>query len=102
MHKSEELKGGLGMPPTSGMPMKPMPEGMKAPPMPSTVPPQLAKDFLSVVKKGNMGEISSFISKAKLLIVDQYNIDITKIVDDNFRQTCLFYATQIKDNETYS
>jgi hypothetical protein len=31
-------------------------------PMSTSVPLQLAKDFLNIVKKGNMGEIQSFIS----------------------------------------
>eukprot|EP01022_Parablepharisma_sp_SALTPOND_P004542 TRINITY_DN120490_c2_g1_i1.p1 TRINITY_DN120490_c2_g1~~TRINITY_DN120490_c2_g1_i1.p1 ORF type:complete len:633 (+),score=39.58 TRINITY_DN120490_c2_g1_i1:249-1901(+) len=58
----------------------------------TTVPLQLAKDFLSIVKKGNIGEIIAFIN--------QYNLDVTKIVDDNFRHTCLFYAALIKDQDT--
>jgi len=55
----------------------------------ASVPIQLAKDFLAIVKKGNIEEIMNFIN--------QYNLDVARIVDDNFRHTCLFYAALIKD-----
>ena len=50
------------MPPLVPSPAKMGTEGPRAGPPPSTVPIQLAKDFLSIVKKGNMSEIVSFIS----------------------------------------
>ena len=66
-----------------------------------TVPQQLAKDFLSVVKKGNMKEIVNFIRKLVHLLIEQFNIDVTKVVDDQFRHTCLYYAALIKDANKY-
>lgn len=30
-------------------------------------------------------------------LLAQYNLDVTKIVDDTYRHTCLFYAVLIKD-----
>jgi len=35
------------------------------------------------------------------MIVVENNLDVTKIVDDNFRHTCLFYAAFIKDPKAY-
>ena len=91
---SEPAKALYGtMKPPQMPPYKPEERKAMPPPAPGpTVPLQLAKDFLSVVKKGNLGEIVAFIN--------QYNLDVTKIVDDNFRHTCLFYSALIKDNET--
>eukprot|EP00824_Muranothrix_gubernata_P003531 TRINITY_DN1440_c0_g1_i4.p1 TRINITY_DN1440_c0_g1~~TRINITY_DN1440_c0_g1_i4.p1 ORF type:complete len:290 (-),score=24.91 TRINITY_DN1440_c0_g1_i4:8-787(-) len=56
---------------------------------PSVIPPQMAKDFFNVVKKGNINEIINAIETCQL--------DVTKLVDDNFRHTALFYCSQIKD-----
>jgi len=50
---------------------------------------QLTKEFFAVVKKGKLNEIKSMI--------DQYCLDVTKLVDDNFRHTSLFYAAIIPD-----
>ena len=35
-------------------------------------------------------------------MVDEYNIDVTKVVDDHYRHTCLYYAAVIKEDERYS
>ena len=64
------------------------------PMIPHPMPPndgQVVKDFLQLVTKGNLGEIINYIGIHKL--------DITKIVDGNFRHTCLFYACLIPDPE---
>ena len=62
--RQEEAKGGLSTPSGSGLAMKSPSEGSKAPTSTTTVPVQLARDFLNVVKKGDISEILSFISKA--------------------------------------
>ncbi len=93
-----------GMPGMPSMPTLSAPPGAsKAAPPSTTVPIQLAKDFLNIVKNGNITEIVNFISMLPLSTsLDQYNLDVTKIVDDNYRHTCLFYAVLIKDPERYS
>lgn len=74
----------------------------KPPTLPITIPLQQAKDFLNIVKKGDINEIMSFIGiLGNIPLIDQYNIDVSKVVDDNFRQTCLYYAALIKNPETY-
>lgn len=52
---------------------------------------ELAKQFMTIVRKGNLNEISSMI--------EQYSLDVIKLVDDNFRQTAIFHSVMIKDNE---
>ena len=58
---------------------------------PDVIPVQLISDFFSLVKTGNIDEIVGFIR--------QYNLDITKVVDNDFKHTCLFYAVLIKDKD---
>jgi len=64
-------------------------------PLPSTTNStfkELVKEFMNIVKKGNINEIIEYI--------DKYSLDVTKIVDDNFRHTPLYYSTLIKDDDT--
>ena len=49
------------------------------------------KEFMNIVRKGNLNEIIEYIEK--------YSLDVSKIVDDNFRHTPLYYSTLIKDEE---
>ena len=50
-----------------------------------------------------MNEILNDIGKHNLPLIclETYNLDVTKLVDDNFRHTCLYYAAQIKDHQEY-
>jgi len=52
---------------------------------------ELVKEFMNIVKKGNLNEIIEYI--------DKYSLDVSKIVDDNFRHTPLYYSTLIKDDD---
>eukprot|EP00831_Metopus_contortus_P049723 TRINITY_DN4130_c0_g1_i4.p1 TRINITY_DN4130_c0_g1~~TRINITY_DN4130_c0_g1_i4.p1 ORF type:complete len:467 (-),score=54.60 TRINITY_DN4130_c0_g1_i4:135-1535(-) len=74
--------------PFLGYPTSP-PKPPVAPPQPAMGSMQITNDFLNIVKNGNLQEISMFIS--------QYNLDVSKLVDNNFRHTCLFYAALIRD-----
>lgn len=52
---------------------------------------ELTKKFMTIVRKGNLNEITSFI--------DQYSLDVTKLVDESFRHTAIFHSVMIKDEE---
>ena len=60
-HKLEENKGMYN--PSTQPGMKPQQEALRPAGGLTTVPLQIAKDFLAIVKKGNMAEIINFISK---------------------------------------
>jgi hypothetical protein len=66
MYRPEEAKGGMAMQPPS-LSTRPPSEVPKMPPSASNVPAQLARDFLSTVKKGNIAEIQGFISISQVV-----------------------------------
>jgi hypothetical protein len=43
--------------------------------------------------------ILSVICQSLITIVGKYNIDVSRVIDDNNRQTSLFYAVTIKNGE---
>jgi len=53
--------------------------------------PQVAREFLTIVRQGNYQAITNFINK--------YNLDVKQILDGNFRHTCLYHAVLIPNPE---
>jgi len=50
----------------------------------------LIKEFLDLVKEGNLTKVESY--------VDQHKLDLIYIKDNNLGHNALFYATLIKDD----
>jgi hypothetical protein len=60
---------------------------------------KLPQTFFEIVKKGDLAEIQSFLSNLPLNSLVHNNMDASKLVDNNYRHTGLFYATLIKNSQ---
>jgi hypothetical protein len=62
-------------------------------------PEALACTFFEIVKGGNVMEIQSFLGSLVFKLLAKHNMDASKLVDDRYKHTGLFYATLIKDSQ---
>jgi len=62
------------------------------------MPPEtLARTFFEIVKEGNVMKLRSFLGSSMIKLLVKHNLDASKLVDDGYKHTGLFYATLIKD-----
>ena len=81
-----------------------LPSAPTSDPAPNLIPGSvdIIREFFEVVKAGNPKAIEDYICSLFNNEIASHYLDVSKIVDNNFRHTCLFYAALIKDPDVYS